>query len=99
MELVKELKESTLKVIIKGQVDTATAPELEKEVTKDLAKAEELILDFKGVDYVSSAGLRVILSLYKKQNDKNRAFALENVNTEVMTVLEMTGFTAFLTIR
>lgn len=99
MELVKEFKDGTLVVKVKGEIDTVTAPTLEKEVGAELGKAELLILDFKEVNYVSSAGLRVILALYKKQGDKNRKLELVNVNTEVMTVLEMTGFTSFLTIK
>lgn len=99
MEVIKEKNGTTLIVHVKGEVDTITAPELEKEVTLDITKAEQLVLDFKEVNYVSSAGLRVILTLHKKQTDKNRIFELVNVNTEVMTVLEMTGFTSFLTIK
>ena len=99
MELVKEFEGSTLTVFIKGEVDTVTAPTLEKEVSADQGKAEALVLDFNDVNYVSSAGLRVILSLYKKQSEKGGTFELVNVNAEVMTVLEMTGFTSFLTIK
>lgn len=99
MELVKVFKDGTLEVSVKGEIDTVTAPTLEKEVGAELGKAELLVLNFKDVNYVSSAGLRVILSLYKKQGDKNRKFELTHVNTEVMTVLEMTGFTSFLTIK
>lgn len=99
MEVNKEFEGSTLVVHVKGEIDTITAPTLEKEVTQDIAKAETLIMDFEEVKYVSSAGLRVLLTLYKKQNDKNRVLEIKHVNEEVMTVLEMTGFTSFLTIN
>lgn len=99
MEVIKEFEGSTLLVHVKGEVDTITAPTLEKEVSEDIAKAETLVLDFEEVRYVSSAGLRVILTLYKKQSDKNRVLEIKNVNEEVMTVFEMTGFTSFLTIN
>lgn len=99
MEVNKEFEGSTLVVHVKGEIDTITAPALEREVTQDIAKAETLIMDFEEVKYVSSAGLRVLLTLYKKQNDKNRVLEIKHVNEEVMTVLEMTGFTSFLTIN
>ena len=99
MEVAKELNGKALVVHVKGEVDTTTAPDLDKEVSEDIAKVDDLALDFENVNYVSSAGLRVILSLYKRMNDKGGAFALRNVNSEVMTVLEMTGFTTFLTIK
>ena len=99
MEIIKEFKDSKLNVIVKGQIDTMTAPDLEKEVLKDLPKAEEIVLDLLNVDYVSSAGLRVLLGLHKKQKDKNRTLLLKNVNADVMTILEMTGFTSFLKIN
>lgn len=99
MEVNKEFEGSTLVVHVKGEIDTITAPSLEKEVAQDIAKAETLIMDFEEVKYVSSAGLRVLLTLYKKQNDKNRVLEIKHVNEEVMAVLEMTGFTSFLTIN
>lgn len=99
MELNSQIKNNEMTIFIKGQVDTNTAPELEKEAFKEAGKIDKIVLNFENVDYVSSAGLRVILSIYKKQNEKNKELVLEKVNSDVLTILEMTGFTSFLTIK
>lgn len=99
MELAKEYKDLDLTVAISGQIDTNTAPDLEKFVTNELSRANDVTLDFANVDYVSSAGLRVLLSLHKKQLERKAKFVLINVNSDVEAILEMTGFTTFLTIN
>lgn len=99
MKLEKQIKNNNLTIAIEGQVDTTTAPTLEKETLEVMPKVKDITLNFKKVDYVSSAGLRVLLSLYKKQKERNNNFVIEEVNSDVKTVLEMTGFTEFLTIK
>ena len=68
-------------------------------MTKELSRANDVTLDFANVDYVSSAGLRVLLSIHKKQAERKAKFVLINVNSDVEAILEMTGFTTFLTIK
>lgn len=81
-----------------GRLDTTTAPELEAALTPCLADAEELTLDFKELEYISSAGLRVLLSAQKVMNKQGK-MVLKNVNETVMEVFEVTGFVDILTVE
>ena len=83
---------------IEGRLDTTTAPELEKAINNEGEALEKLVLDFKGVDYISSAGLRVILSAQKKMNVQG-SMELVNVSEAVMDIFEMTGFADILVIK
>ena len=83
---------------IEGRLDTTTAPELEKAINGEGDELKNLVLDFKGVDYISSAGLRVLLSAQKKMNVQGH-MELINVGEAVMDVFEMTGFADILVIK
>ena len=81
---------------INGRLDTTTAPELERFLAENLADADALVIDCAELIYISSAGLRVILSAHKRLKG---ALTLKNVSELVMEVLEMTGFTDILVIE
>ena len=81
-----------------GRLDTTTAPALDKTVNEDVADAKNLVLNLKGLEYISSAGLRVLLSAQKKMQ-KIGSMKVKNVCEEVMEVFEMTGFADILTIE
>ena len=83
---------------IEGRLDTTTAPELEKAINNEGEALKSLVLDFKGVDYISSAGLRVLLSAQKKMNVQGY-MELIGVSEAVMDVFEMTGFADILVIK
>ena len=83
---------------IEGRLDTTTAPELEKAINDEGEALESLVLDFKGVDYISSAGLRVLLTAQKKMNAQG-SMELNNVSESVMDIFEMTGFADILVIK
>ena len=87
-----------LLVKIRGRVDTTTAPVLEKEIKSSLEGVSELTLDFAGTEYISSAGLRVLLSAQKIMN-RQGAMKLVNVSDDIMEIFEVTGFTDVLTIE
>ena len=91
MNIKKKKDGSTLTVNIVGRIDTATSPEVDSYINGNLDGVSELILDFKEVNYVSSAGLRVLLSLHKKMAPKG-GMKLQNVNEAVNDVFEVTGF-------
>ena len=92
-------KENGATVIkIEGRLDTTTAPELEKTINNEGAELKNLVLDFKGVDYISSAGLRVLLTAQKKMNVQG-SMELINVGEAVMDIFEMTGFADILVIK
>jgi anti-sigma B factor antagonist len=83
---------------IEGRLDTTTAPELEKAINDEGSELKGLVLDFGGVDYISSAGLRVLLTAQKKMNAQGY-MELRNVSEAVMDVFEMTGFADILVIK
>ena len=96
IEETRNGNEVTLKLI--GRLDTQTAPQLSEKVQSDDGDVERLVLDMSGLEYISSAGLRVILSL-DKQMSKRRGMMVTGVSDTVMEVLEATGFTDILEIR
>lgn len=83
---------------LSGRLDTTTAPELEKAINAESEALKSLVLDFKGVDYISSAGLRVLLTAQKKMNVQGH-MELTNVSEAVMDIFEMTGFADILEIK
>ena len=88
------------RVILKvdGRLDTTTAPELEKAINSEGDELKNLVLDFNGVSYISSAGLRVLLTAQKKMNAQG-CMELVGVSEAVMDIFEMTGFADILVIR
>ena len=95
-----EIKRSADETIIKlaGRLDTTTAPALDKTINEDVADVKNLVLDVKELEYISSAGLRVLLGAQKKMQ-KIGSMKLTNVREEVMDVFEMTGFADILVIE
>ncbi len=87
-----------LTVELEGRLDTTTAPELESALKDALDGVSELELDLKDLVYISSAGLRVLLSAQKVMN-KQGSMAVLNANSDLMEIFEVTGFTDILTIR
>lgn len=98
MEIKKTVNGEMLTVALSGRLDTTTAPELEKEMNTGLVGVKKLVLDFSGLSYVSSAGLRVILKAQKTMN-ANGSMKLKHVNKDIMEVFEITGFVDILTIE
>lgn len=90
MNISKDLNETKLTLTIDGRIDTTSAPQLEAEIDA-ITDITELVLDFSGVEYISSAGLRVILKAQKLMNN-NGKMKLINVNDDVMDVFDITGF-------
>lgn len=90
---------TTVNINVSGRIDTTTAPQLEEAILPELAGANDVVIDFKELEYISSAGLRLLLMLQKKMNSVSGTFKILNVNDFVMEVLEMTGFKDILTIE
>ena len=84
---------------ISGNVNTTTAPQLDKALIEELNRGKHLVLDFGEVAFVSSAGLRALLNAQKLANRKKLEMLLRNVNDSVMEVFEMTGFIDILNIE
>ena len=98
MTIEKVLNEESAKIIVCGRLDTQTAPELEKEIDGIIANLKDLVFDMTGLEYVSSAGLRVILKAQKIMNTKG-SMKLIGVNDSIMEVFDITGFLDILTIE
>lgn len=97
MEIIKLNEGSKLTVTLEGRLDTTTAPQLETELKSSLEGVDNLTLNFEKLEYLSSAGLRVILSAQKVMN-KQGEMVIKNVNETIMEVFEVTGFVDILTI-
>ena len=97
MTIKKNKADNVMTIALSGRLDTVTAPELELEISNALAGITELILDPEKLDYISSAGLRVLLSTQKTMNERG-IMTVKNVNSTIMEIFEVTGFTDILTI-
>ena len=98
MTITTEFNGTELKMALEGRLDTMTAPELEAEMNQNLENAESLTLDFSKLDYISSAGLRVLLSAHKIMSSKG-GMKVTHVNEIVSEVFEVTGFADILTVE
>ena len=98
MKITKTTEGSTLNLSLEGRLDTTTAPELEMLLNASLDGVTNLVFDFSGLDYLSSAGLRVLLTAQKRMS-KQGSMKLLQVNDTVKEVFEITGFADFLTIE
>ena len=96
IEIKRNAEETIIKLV--GRLDTTTAPALDKTINEDLGDTKHLVLDVKELEYISSAGLRVLLSAQKKMQ-KVGSMKVTNVREEVMEVFEMTGFADILVIE
>ncbi len=96
IEIKKNATETIIEIV--GRLDTITAPALDKSINEDIAGTENLVLDVKGMEYISSAGLRVLLGAQKKMQ-KIGSMKVTGVCEEVMEVFEMTGFADILVIE
>ena len=98
MNIIKSLDGTTLNVALEGRLDTTTAPQLEAELKQSIADNTELILDFAKLEYISSAGLRVLLAAQKVMNKQGK-MVIRNVNDVSLVVFEVTGFVDILTVE
>lgn len=100
MEITKTLEDNTLNVALEGRLDTTTAPELEGVLNESLADENitDLIFDFSKLEYISSAGLRVLLATQKIMNGRHE-MKIRNVNEVIKEVFDVTGFCDILTIE
>ena len=98
MTINKTQEGTALTVALEGRLDTTTAPDLELELREDLEGITELVLDLTSLEYMSSAGLRVLLSAQKTMN-KQGSMVIRGANDVIMDIFEVTGFSEILTIE
>ena len=98
MEIKKVQYGKTLNLVIEGRLDTISAPALEAEIKASISGVEKLIMDFAKLEYLSSAGLRVLLAAQKVMNRQGEMI-IRNVNETIAEIFEVTGFCDILTIE
>ena len=98
LNINKTIDGDNLCVALAGRLDTATSPQLEEELKSALDGISTLVMDFKELEYISSAGLRVLFSAQKLMSERG-GMKVTNVNEVIMEIFEVTGFTDILTIE
>ena len=98
MNIIKTQEGTALTVALEGRLDTVTASQLEGELRSAVSGVKELVFDFEKLDYVSSAGLRVLLAAQKVMN-RQGGMTIRNVKPEIMDIFEITGFLDILNIE
>ena len=99
MNIEKEINETQTILKVIGRIDTTNANEFDSTVQNEIKEGTNLVLDLKGLEYISSAGLRVLLSTHKALTKVNGKLIIRNVNSDVMEVFDITGFSSILTIE
>lgn len=99
MNITKTYNEKELTISVDERIDTVTAPDFENEIMDEMGNFDSLILDFKNLEYISSAGLRVLVLTQKKLKPEGIPFVIKNVNDTIKEILSMSGFDKILTIE
>ncbi len=97
LNINKSVENSKVSFALEGRLDTITSPDFENELKDSLGNATELVIDFANLEYISSAGLRVLLSAHKTMS-KQGSMKIINVNSTIMEIFEVTGFADILDI-
>ena len=98
LNITKSFDNDALQIALEGRLDTTTAPDLESALHESINDAKELVMDFEKLEYISSAGLRVLLSAQKIMNQQG-SMKVVNVRDEINDIFEVTGFSDILTIE
>lgn len=99
MNIVKNYNKKELTLAIEGRIDTITSQELDEEINVELGNFDSLIMDFSDLEYISSAGLRVLIATQKKLKSDDIPFVIKNVNDTVGEIFRMSGFDKILKIE
>ncbi|MBQ2049378.1 MAG: STAS domain-containing protein [Spirochaetales bacterium] len=98
LNIDKKVDGKNIELVLSGRIDTTTAPELDKAIQEIIGDAQNLVFNFADIDYISSAGLRVLLTSQKAMN-KQGSMKVIHVNESVMEIFEVTGFSEILSIE
>lgn len=98
MNITKNAADTALTLVLEGRLDTTSSPQLEAELKRSIADVTELIFDMNALDYISSAGLRVLLAAQKVMNKQGKMI-IRGANQNIMEIFEVTGFVNILTIE
>lgn len=99
MDISKNYNGNELTIEVKDRIDTVTAPDFENEISDEMGKFDSLIIDFANLEYISSAGLRVLISTQKKLKSDNIPMVIKNVSDQIKEIFQMSGFDKILKIE
>lgn len=99
MEITKNYNEKELTLSVKGRIDTITSQELKEEINEELGNFDSLIIDCSDLEYISSAGLRVLIETQKNLKPDNIPFVIKNTNNAIREIFRMSGFDKLLKIE
>ena len=99
MNIIKDYNGKELTLSVEGRIDTITSQELDKEIQTEIGNFDSLIMDFANLEYISSAGLRVLIATQKKLKSENIPFVIKNVDDSVKEIFRMSGFDKILKIE
>jgi anti-anti-sigma factor len=99
MNITKTYNEKKLTIEVGDRIDTVTAPDFENEINDEMGKFDSLIIDFSNLEYISSAGLRVLIATQKKLKPENIPMTIKNVNDTISEIFRMSGFDKVLKIE
>ncbi|MBE6495364.1 MAG: STAS domain-containing protein [Methanobrevibacter thaueri] len=99
MNILKDYDNKDLTLSVEGRIDTLTSQDLEKEINEELGKFDSLVIDFEKVEYISSAGLRVLIATQKKLKSTDTPMVIKNVNETINEIFRMSGFDKILKIE
>ena len=99
MDIIKNYNGKELTIEVKERIDTVTAPDFENEILDEMGKFDSLIIDFTNLEYISSAGLRVLIATQKKLKPENIPMTIINVNDTINEIFRMSGFDKILKIE
>lgn len=99
MNISKNETDEKITIFLEGRLDKLSSPILEEEMKKEVAKKKDIVIDFKNLEYISSAGLRILIASEKELKAIGRTMEIINVNEDVMSILSVTGFIYILNIK
>ena len=99
MDLMKNYNDKELTIEVGQKIDTSTAPDFQNEIMDEMGKFDSLTLDFKNLEYISSAGMRVLVLVQKELHPQNIPFTIINVNDAIIDIFKMAGFDKILNIQ
>ena len=99
MDIVKNYNGKELTIEVGDRIDTVTAPDFENEIIDEMGKFDALIIDFSNLEYISSAGLRVLIATQKKLKKENIPMTIKNINDTISEIFRMSGFDKILKIE
>ncbi|MEE1155890.1 MAG: STAS domain-containing protein [Methanobrevibacter sp.] len=99
MNILKSYNEKELTLSVEGRINSVTSKELDKGINDELGNFDSLILDFANLDYISSAGLKVLIATHRKLNPENIPFIIKNANDVIMEVFRLSGVDRILEIQ